>query len=336
MSGSTGGDGATGGEGLDPSTVDQSPRRIRDAAPATVAWALWTTSRPDQLLLVVVVYALGAVIAVARGAALDPVAALAGLAALLPTAASVHYANEYADYETDALTERTPFSGGSGGLHAANLPRRLARDATLATGALGAVVTVSLQLAGALPSVAGVVLAAIAVLGWGYSLPPVALAWRGLGELDNAVLGGLLLPQYGAVVLAGVLDPVVCLAVLPFAALVFVNLLATQWPDRRADAAVGKRTLPTRWSPRCLRAAYLAGVAVAFGSLAVLWGRVLPTAVVAATLLALPFVAWGAVTYTRDERPVPSVAAMVVAAMAQLLSWAAVAGLWGRLAPLSG
>jgi 1,4-dihydroxy-2-naphthoate octaprenyltransferase len=325
------GDDAAAQPELDPSAVDPSPRRVRDAPPTTVAWALWTTSRPDQLLLIAAVYALGAVIAVAGGAPLESTTTAAGLAALLPTAASVHYANEYADYETDALTERTPFSGGSGGLHDARLPRRLARDAMLVTGALGTLVTAGLWLAGLLPGVAAAVLAVIAVLGWSYSLPPLALAWHGLGELDNAVLGGLLLPHYGAATLAGSFDLAVCLAVIPFTALVFVNLLATQWPDRRADAAVGKRTLPTRWSPGRLRAAYLAGLLVAFGSLAALWGRILPPVVAVATLAALPFAAWGAVTYTRDEWPFPSVAAMVVAAVAQLLAWAHVAGLLGRI-----
>ena len=317
---------------LDPAAVDTAPRRVRDAGPATVAWALWTTSRPDQLLLIVAVYALGAVIAIARGAAPDPAVALVGLAALLPTAASVHYANEYADYRTDALTERTPFSGGSGGLHAAALPGRLARDAALVTGAVGALATAWSWLAGQLPGPAVALLAGIAVLGWGYSLPPPALAWRGLGELDNAILGGLLLPGYGAATLAGGLDPAVLLAVLPFAALVFLNLLATQWPDRRADAAVGKRTLPTRWSPGRLRGAYLVGLAVAGGSLVALWGRILPPLVAGATLAALPFAAWGAATYTRDEWPFPSVAAMVVAAVAQLVAWAVVAGLPARVA----
>ena len=311
----------------DPASVGPNPRRVRDARARTVLWALWTTSRPDQLLLIVAVYALGAVIAVAWGAPLSPPVAVAGVAALLPIAASVHYANEYADYETDALTERTAFSGGSGGLHAAALPRRLARDAAVASLALGTVLTGTLWLTGPLPAAAVGLLALIAVLGWQYSLPPLALAWNGLGELDNAVLGGLLLPHYGAATLAGAFDLAVCAAVLPFTALVFINLLATQWPDRRADAAVGKRTLPTRWSPRALRSAYLAGAAVAFGSLALLWGRVLPPAVAAATLVALPFVLWGAATYTRDESPFPSVAAMVLAAVAQLLAWASVAGL---------
>ncbi|NIS35092.1 MAG: prenyltransferase, partial [Actinobacteria bacterium] len=86
-----------------------------------------------------------------------------------------------------------------------------------------------------------------AVFGWQYSLPPLALAWRGVGEVDNAALGGLVLPAYGFAVAAGTVTVDALLATVPFATVVFLNLLDTTWPDRAADAAVGKRTLATRW-----------------------------------------------------------------------------------------
>jgi hypothetical protein len=73
-----------------------------------------------------------------------------------------------------------------------------------------------------------VILALGTLFGWMYSLKPLALGWRGLGELDNAVLGGLLLPFYGYVVQAGTVDVGVILALLPFGASAFVNLLATK------------------------------------------------------------------------------------------------------------
>ena len=63
-----------------------------------VEWALWAMARPSQLLLIVLVYGLGVAIALAEGASIDGTAIGVGLAALVPTAASVHYANEYADY----------------------------------------------------------------------------------------------------------------------------------------------------------------------------------------------------------------------------------------------
>jgi 1,4-dihydroxy-2-naphthoate octaprenyltransferase len=52
---------------------------------------------------------------------------LAGALALLSAAMAVHYANEYADAETDALTVRTPSSGGSGALERTDLPRSFLR-----------------------------------------------------------------------------------------------------------------------------------------------------------------------------------------------------------------
>lgn len=281
-------------------------------------------ARPSQLLLILAVYALGATVALAEGTALDTGALLAGALAVLPTAASVHYADEYADHETDARTDRTPFSGGSGALAETRLPRSLALGAGAVALLAGGLATGAGLLAGTLPPLAAGLLLAIAVLGWQYSLGPLRLAWRGWGELDNSLLGGLLLPAYGAAVLAG---PVVTtlLACVPFACLVFANLLATQWPDREADAAVGKRTLVTRLAPPTLRRLYLGALLGAYGSLVALWGSVLPTLVVGATLLVAPLSAWGLAGFTQRHVPLPSVAAMVACCVLQLLAWSALA-----------
>ena len=116
---------------------------------------------------------------------------------------------------------------------------------------------------------------------------------------------------------------------MPFALLVFAILLATQWPDRWADAFAGKYTLPTRWPPRRLRRLHLASVVGAFALLPLLWGWVLPPVVALASLLGLPLAAWGVVTFTRDDRPFPTVAAMVVVAVAQLVAWTYAVGLVG-------
>ncbi|ELZ33200.1 prenyltransferase [Halorubrum tebenquichense] len=215
----------------------------------TVLVALWRMSRPAQIALIALVYALGVAIALGRGATVDPADVGIGLAVLVPVAASVHYANEYADAETDALTDRTPFSGGSGALAETGLPRRLALRAAVGSAAIGL-----LLLAWAagplgrrpLSAVHAVLLGGILLVGWQYSVGPLRLAWRGLGEVTNAALGGIALPLYGFAVVTGELTLDAVLATAPFALVVFVNLLETQWPDRRADAAVGKQTLATR------------------------------------------------------------------------------------------
>jgi 1,4-dihydroxy-2-naphthoate octaprenyltransferase len=238
-------------------------------------------------------------------------------------AASVHYANEYADYWTDALTARTPFSGGSGGLQATGLDRSTALSAAGAALAVGTGLAGVCARAGHLPTAGVVVLATIVVLGWWYSLGPLALAWHGLGELDNAVLGGLLLPAYGYAVQAGSVSLAAVAAFLPFALVVFCNLLATTWPDRRADAAVGKATLATRWPADRLRRTYVVGAVLA--GLALVAGPgldLVPPVVAGAGLVGAPGLAVGARRYTRRRSPFPTVAAMVAIATAQAAAWA--------------
>ncbi|SEV91007.1 prenyltransferase [Halobacterium jilantaiense] len=289
----------------------------------TVAWVVWKAARPAQLLLIGLVYAMGASLAFAETGRFPVRAHAVGLAAMALVAASVHYANEYADAETDRLTDRTPFSGGSGALPRTGLSRRVA----LAAGAVALAAGVGLVAATAgsvLPWLSVCLLAAVAVLGWQYSVGPLAFAWRGLGELVNAVLGGLLLPVYAVSVATGRVTLPAVAACLPFAVVVFLNLLDTTWPDRRADAAVGKRTLATRWSTNRLRGTYWSGV-VAFAAATVALADTLPSAVWLATVGVLPVLAYAGSRYTTARSPAPTVAAMVALAVAQTAAWLAVA-----------
>jgi 1,4-dihydroxy-2-naphthoate octaprenyltransferase len=185
----------------------------------------------------------------------------------------------------------------------------------------GGVAAVIGYAAGLLSGAALGVLAAGAFFGWMYSLKPLALGWRGLGELDNAVLGGILLPLYGYVVQSGKIEGWVILACVPFGALVFINLLATTWPDREADSLVGKRTLATRWSERRLRLTYWLGALSIFVALFLLYGWVLPPVVVWSSLIALPIVLWGALAYTHQHSPFPTVLAMVFMLGMQIAAW---------------
>ena len=286
----------------------------------TVAWALFKTSRPSQLLLILAVYLFGAKIALANGATHSTTTVLWGAGAILPIAASVHYANEFADYETDALTDRTPFSGGSGALARTGLPRTVPLTAAIGSLALGAVIVAVLTIAGLLRLSAVAVLAVIAVFGWQYSVGPLKLAWRGWGELDNAALGGLALPVYGGTVVGGDAG-FVALVSIPFFLVVLLNLFATQWPDREADAEVGKRTLAVRWPASLLRKCYVAIALGAGVALLVLSVTVLPRVVTLASLLVAPLLVWGAYGYTRRHVPWPTVSAMVGLLLLQLAGW---------------
>lgn len=279
------------------------------------------SSRPSQLLLVAGVYLFGVTVAAANDTTLASGRVALGAVPLLAVSASIHYANEYADHETDALTDPTPFSGGSGALVETDVPRTFVLRLALGALAAGLLAAAALALTGVLGPSALAVLVGATVAGWQYSLGPLRLAWRGWGELTNAALGGLALPVYGAAVVEGPLATV-ALASLPFALLVLLNLFATQWPDREADAAVGKRTLAVQWSARRLRVAYLTVALLAGGSLVALHPAVVPTAVALASLPVAPLVVWAAYGYTRRELPWPSVTAMVGLAVLQFVAWA--------------
>lgn len=290
-------------------------------------WALWAASRPSQLALIGLLYALGVGMATTGPpivtAAFTPRLTrplLLGGVAVLAVAVTVHYANEYADADTDTLADRTPFSGGSGALVETELPASFLRRATIGAGVL-AVTLLAVGAFGPLSPTAVVLAATILVAGVAYSLPPVALVRRGLGEPVNMALGGLLLPVYGVAVVAPPTSSAAAV-VVPFTLVVGCNLLAVHWPDRVADERVGKRTLAVRWRPIRLRRAYATLAVVAALSTVVLWhGELLPPVVTTAHLTAVPFLLWGWRTLTRKRSPLPAVAAMVVLAVALTAGW---------------
>ena len=81
---------------------------------ALLAYVLIKMPRPAQILAIILVYLFGSIVAWAHGVGIALPTFTFGLVVVLPVSASIHYANEYADYETDSLTRRTPFSGDSG------------------------------------------------------------------------------------------------------------------------------------------------------------------------------------------------------------------------------
>ena len=288
-------------------------------------WTVALMTRPLQILLVLIVAALGIAVARARGADIEAMSLIAGLVVLIPVAASIHLVNEYADHATDARTARTPFSGGSGALMASSMSRDVALRAAGASALVGLVAALSATWEGILAPQSLVILGMGLVGGWAYSVGPWPLAWNGLGEVVNAALGGMLLPLYGVSIAGGDVDPFAVAAFGPLMLVVVANLLATTWPDRVADAAVGKRTLATRWPANRLRRAYAAVAGAASMLLVISIVGPLPVWVALAGLTALPFLVWGHHAYTRRESPLPTVVAMSWLIGAQLVAWLAIA-----------
>jgi 1,4-dihydroxy-2-naphthoate octaprenyltransferase len=282
--------------------------------------ALLKMGRPNILPGGILAYCLGAAMGYWQAGSMNW--RLFGLGLLITEITNLvaHYADEYADVDTDSLTRRTVFSGGSGVLPAGLLTPAWAIGAALTFAILCASLTAWAVRSGSLPTHVGWIVGIGLVGGWFYSMPPLSLERRGMGEVDNALLGGIFMPLMGFTVQTGQPDWQACLALLPFFFIVMAGLLGAHWPDRAADAAVGRRSLTYRLGDRAPLAHKLF-IALAYGLTLLLAGRVLPGPVVTAIFLTLPASLWAALAYGRQESPVPSSLAMAIFIAAGTAGW---------------
>jgi 1,4-dihydroxy-2-naphthoate octaprenyltransferase len=134
--------------------------------------------------------------------------------------------------------------------------------------------------------VAGVILSVF------YTAPPFRLVHRGLGEIVVALGFGPIMTLGAYFVQAQEYDVEPFLVSIPVGILIALVLYVNEVPDRPADAAAGKRTLPVRFSKEAVVNLYAAAVALAFGLIVVfaLAGWIVrPTIIaLAAAPLALP------------------------------------------------
>lgn len=109
-----------------------------------------------------------------------------------------------------------------------------------------------------------------------YSMRPLQLAARGVGELAIGIGFGVL-PVVGAAwVQSNVIDGTALLVAAPCSAWVMAILLINEVPDLRADAATGKRTLPVRIGIDATRVIYIAlNAAALLAAMALVWLGVL-------------------------------------------------------------
>lgn len=229
-------------------------------------------SRPGFLLITLVAALVGISQAQACGCGWDPLAAVATVVLALLTHAAVNIYNDYGDAVggSDALnTERLfPFSGGSRVIQDGVFTAVQMRDAARWLG-LVVVVGGALLAVRAGPGLLWVGVAGMA-LGWAYSSPRVALMSRGLGELAVA-LGWCLIVVGADYVQRHAFSSMAWVSGVSVALLVGGIVWAAEFPDARADAAAGKRTLVVRAGPELAAAAYGSLVLCAHLWVAVWW-----------------------------------------------------------------
>jgi len=253
-------------------------RRLRGAVPTPAErlrrkLASWLAALRLQFYPTTwLVYALGAAMA-AGPAALARGAFWIGYAALFFLEASTVLVNEVYDYSADRSNRRYgPFNGGSrviidGRLTAAEL--RVGAAVTFASAAAAALVLVGGTDVAAVPALPA--LAVLAVAAVGYTLPPLELCYRTLGEADVAITHGPAVLFCGWLFAGGAPgETAPWLASVPIALATLPSITLSNVPDREADAAVGKRTIAARFGRRAALDFALAATA-ASAAAAIVW-----------------------------------------------------------------
>lgn len=230
------------------------------------------TSRPGFLLVTLSTVLVGIALSQACGCGWRPAAAAATVLLALLTHAAVNLYNDYGDAigGSDAVnTERLfPFSGGSRAIQDGLFSPTQVRDAARMLGmwVIGGGVMLA---ATSGPGLLLIGLAGLA-LGWAYSSPRLALMSRGLGE-PAVALGWWLMVVGADYVQRQSFSAMAAIAGVSPALLVAGILWAAEFPDAKADATVGKRTLVVRLGAARAALAYGAIVAAAHAWLFFWW-----------------------------------------------------------------
>ncbi len=173
--------------------------------------------------------------------------------------------------------ERSPFSGG----------KRVIVDGLLSRGqtalvagifyavaiVIGVTIVVFREHAVLYVGMAGVALAFF------YHAPPAKLSYRGLGELAVAIAYGPIIAAGTYLVQRHTIDAPVLLASIPLGIAIGAFLWINEFPDARADAAAGKRTLVVRLGRERAAPMFALIIAVAYAALILLPAAGLPLAV---------------------------------------------------------
>jgi 1,4-dihydroxy-2-naphthoate octaprenyltransferase len=150
--------------------------------------------------------------------------------------------------------DRSPFSGGKRVLVDAVWTRTQTKVVSLAFYALGASLGVVLALRE--PRILYVAMIGV-LLAFFYHGKPIQLAYRGLGELAVFASYGPLIAAGAYLVQRGTVSPAVVWLSVPTGLMVAGFLFINEFPDARADAASGKRTLVVRLGRRVASRAFV-------------------------------------------------------------------------------
>lgn len=233
---------------------------------------MWRVADPRITLASLAAMTLGAA-AAAREGPMSWAWLAATVLGIVAVEAAKNASGELFDFDsgTDlavAPEDRSPFSGGKrvlvDGLLTRGQTARVAATAYAIGCGLGLLIAAQRDVRVLWLGIAGVSCA------WWYHARPVALSYRGWGELAVAACYGPLIASGTYLVQRGRFSPELLAASLPLGLLVAAFLWINELPDARADAGAGKRTLVVRLGRARAGRAYAAVPLCAFVLMALL------------------------------------------------------------------
>jgi len=151
--------------------------------------------------------------------------------------------NEYYDYETDKINKNySQFTGGSRMIVDGKITFNQARNAILLSLALAFSLGIILSLKYNI--YAFFILSLGVLLGLAYTVPPLKLSYRGLGEIDVGITHSFYIVLAGFLLQSPTLNSILpWLVSIPLFFSIFGAIILAGFPDYESDKEIGKRTL---------------------------------------------------------------------------------------------
>ncbi len=156
---------------------------------------------------------------------------------------SVHYGNEYFDYDADRMTIPSFFSGGSKVLRNNENLKIFSKWISIVLIIVSIILSVLFVFIFK-ASVRIIILALFAnLLGWFYTAPPLKFSYRGLGEIVIMLIIGIILPIAGSVTVSDSVNKEIIVILTPLLLYTAMLSIAVEIPDYEADRISGKKNL---------------------------------------------------------------------------------------------
>lgn len=180
--------------------------------------------RPQYLAGNFLLFTMGALLALILGSEFVLSKFILGYSILLTAHLSVHYSNDYFDFDVDHLTTTSAISGGSGVLVKNPELKEFSKWFSLITMGISISLAAIFTIVFNYPITFFLFLLFGNILAWFYTAPPVKLVYRRLGEVAN-IIAVIIFLGTGYFVLKGTLDLPFFVFTIPvvFLQIIFIN-----------------------------------------------------------------------------------------------------------------